>query len=216
MKKLGIFGAGGHAKVVADTAIASGEFEVIGFYDDNVTRHGELFYRERCVLGGLQELLADLQDGVLDCGFIAIGNNAVRVRLGERVLQSGHVLATLIDPRAAVSDTAEIDVGTLVVAGAVVNAASKIGRHVIINTGAVIDHDCVLGDGIHIAPHATLCGGVKVGAGSFLGAASTIIPTLSFPADSILGAGSTLIQSATEQGTWVGSPARRLESKENS
>ena len=210
MRRLGIFGAGGHAKVAADTAIASGAFELIGFYDDNQARHGERFYQERCVLGGLNELLDDLQQGMLDVAFVALGNSAVRQRIGEELTAAGHPLATLIHPQATLSPTATLGAGTLVVAGAIINADTRVGDHVIINTRASVDHDCIIAHGVHIAPGATLCGGVQVGERSFVCAGATMIPLTKLPADSTLGAGSTLLSPADAPGVWVGSPARRI------
>lgn len=210
MKRLGIFGAGGHAKVVADVAIASGAYELAGYYDDNQERHGENFYLARPIHGGLSDLLSALQNGTIDCAFVALGNNAVRQRIGEQLQRSGHPPATLIHPQAILSPSTMLGVGTLVVAGAVINADTRVGAHVIVNTRASIDHDCVIGDGVHIAPGATLCGGVQVGALSFICAGATMIPLTTLPAGSTLGAGATLLHPADTSGVWVGTPARRI------
>lgn len=212
MKKLGIFGAGGHAKVVADTAIRTGAFDVVAFYDDADHRRGLPFYLQRPIRGGREQLLTDARAGIIDAAFVAIGNNDARTTIGESLLGFGVELAALIDPNAIVSPSATIERGTLVVAGAIINADTRIERHVIINTGASVDHDCVVGAGVHIGPHATLCGGVHIGPQSLIGAGSTLIPTVHFPAGSILGAGSTLIATATLAGTWTGSPAIRSRS----
>lgn len=208
MKKLAIFGAGGHAKVVADTATRMGGYEVYAFYDDTDSRQGELFYQGRPVRGGRAGVIADFREGRVDEVFVAIGNNAVRTDIGEFFRAIDIPLATLIDPHAILSPTVRVDAGSLVVAGAILNADTHIQKHVIVNTGASVDHDCVVEAGVHLGPHSTLCGGVRVGARSLIGAAATLIPLVQFPADSILGAGSTFIANATQRGTWTGSPAR--------
>lgn len=204
---LGIFGAGGHAKVVADTVARGAVYRVHAYYDDNAERHGTLFYGERPIAGGLDDLLADLRAGRLAAAFVAIGHNVARERIGEAILRSGHTLATLIDPTAVVSPSVELGAGTLIVAGAILNADTVVGCHVIVNTGASIDHDCRIQDAVHIAPHATLCGGVNVGARTLVGAAATMIPGTSLPPDSTLGAGSTLCAAQSATGVYVGSPA---------
>lgn len=206
-ERLGIFGAGGHAKVVADTALRGDRYEVHAYYDDNVERHGADFYLDRPIAGGLDALLHDLADGTLAAAFVAIGHNAARQRLGISIQDAGHLLATLVDPHAILSPSVTLGVGTLVVAGAIINADTQLGAHVIVNTGASVDHDCGIADAVHIAPHATICGGVRVGARSLIGAAATIIPGLRFSSDSVLGAGSTLVSSAQQSGTYTGSPA---------
>lgn len=211
-KNIGVFGAGGHAKVVADAILRAQEYALHAFYDDNAERHGAIHYAHRPVAGDRQRLLRDLHEGVIHAAFIALGHNAVRAALGDELLRAGHSLATIIDPSAILSPSAKIGPGTLIVAGAIVNADTEIGAHVIINTGASVDHDCRVGAGVHVAPHATLCGGVHVGDLSFIGAGATLVPLAHFPAQSTLGAGSTLTQSASTPGTWVGSPARLLRS----
>ena len=215
-KKIGIFGAGGHAKVVADAILRAQEYALHAFYDDNTSRHGAIHYADRPVAGDRQQLLRDLSNGTLQAAFVALGNGRVRAEIGEEILRAGHTLATIIDPTAILSQSVKISPGTLVVAGAIINADTRIGPHVIINTGASVDHDCVIGAGVHIAPHATLCGGVHVGESSFIGAGATLIPLTQFPAHSTLGAGSTLTKSVDTLGTWVGSPVRILRSHSES
>lgn len=211
-KKIGVFGAGGHAKVVADAILRANEYALHAFYDDNEERHGAIHYADRPIAGDRQALLRDLATGVIQAAFVALGNNLVRASIGEEILRAGHTLATVIDPRAIVSPSARIGAGTLVVSGAIINADTEIGAHAIINTGASVDHDCRVGVGTHIAPHATLCGGVNIGDLSFIGAGATLIPQVRFPENSMLGAGSTLLADAETSGTWVGSPAHRVRS----
>lgn len=206
-ERLGIFGAGGHAKVVADTALRGDRYEIHAYYDDNVERHGADFYLDRPIAGGLDALLRDLADGTLAAAFVAIGHNAARQRIGATIQDAGHSLATLVDPHAILSSSVSLGAGTLVVAGAIINADTQLGSHVIVNTGASVDHDCLIGDAVHIAPHATICGGVRVGARSLIGAAATIIPGLEFPAESVLGAAGCYTFSSEALGVYLGIPA---------
>lgn len=206
--KLGIFGAGGHAKVVADTAWRGKQYVPTAFYDDDTARHHHIHYRGLEVRGGFEHLLNDLREGFVDAAFVAIGNNEVRVTLGQQILERDFHLATLVDPHAVLSPTVTLREGTLVVAGAVINADTRVGSHVIINTAASVDHDCVIEDGVHIAPNATLCGAVQVGRWTLIGAGSTLIPNVQFPMNSLLGAGGIWIMNAGESGVYLGNPAR--------
>lgn len=208
--KLGIFGAGGHAKVVADTAWRRQNYVPVAFYDDDVTRHNQVHYRSVEIRGDFNRLLDDLSEEVIDAAFVAIGNNDVRATLGQQILEKGFSLATLVDPNAVLSPSVILGSGTLVVAGAVINADTRVGAHVIINTSASVDHDCVIEDGVHIAPNVTLCGGVQIGERTLIGVGAILLPSTEFPPDSILGGGSVATRSPHTPGNYVGCPAKPL------
>ena len=77
MRKLVIFGGGGHAKVVADIAMKNG-FEIEGFLDDNDSVSSVMGYP---VLGKIDDCVKFKET----CAFaIGIGNNAVRKKIFEK------------------------------------------------------------------------------------------------------------------------------------
>ena len=119
---------------------------------------------------------------------IAVGDNKARKRESKKHL----LYAIAIHDKAYVSTTAEIGMGTVVMAGAVVQAGSVIGRHCIINTGATVDHDCIIGDFAHIAPGVHLCGSVRVGEGALMGVGSCAIPGAKIKPWSLVRAGSVV------------------------
>ena len=63
---------------------------------------------------------------------VAIGNNAVREALQDRLTAAGASLATLIHPRAFVASRVTLGAGSVVMAGAVINVDAVIGRGVIV------------------------------------------------------------------------------------
>lgn len=208
--KLGIFGAGGHAKVVADTAWRTNHYIPVAFYDDDASLHQTEHYRGLKTRGHFDRLLSDLESKELDAAFVAIGNNDVRATLGQQILEKGFSLATLVDPNAVLSPSVILGSGTLVVAGAIINADTRVGSHVIINTSASVDHDCVIEDGVHIAPNATLCGGVMIGSRTLIGVGSILIPNVHFPNDSTLGAGGVVTKSHHTVGLYCGVAAHYI------
>ena len=152
-RRLIIIGAGGHGKVVADTAMRIGYTE-ISFVDDGVM--GECM---GLPIIGTTEILKDLNDGRTDF-VIGVGNNQIRKRIAE-----SHPVnwVTLIHPSAQIGSHVTIGTGTVVMAGVVINACAQIGEHCIINTSAVIEHDNILEDYVHISPRAVLGGTVHIG-----------------------------------------------------
>jgi sugar O-acyltransferase (sialic acid O-acetyltransferase NeuD family) len=113
--------------------------------------------------------IADLSTG--EGWIIAVGDNSFR---RKEALKIDGIFARLFHPSSIISISAEIGVGSVVMAGAIIQGHVTIGRHVIVNTGASVDHHCDIGDYAHIAPGAVLCGGVKVGEGAFIGAGSVV------------------------------------------
>ena len=167
VKPIIIIGAGGHAKVLADAVIKSGE-KLLGFLDDTVT--GE-------VIGGYSVLgiVADCERYADQARFvIGIGNNAVRRCIAE---QYALEWATVIHPSAQIGLCVALAEGTVVLANAVINSHATVGRHSIINAAALVDHDAVVGDFVHLSSHATLCGAAKVGENAVIGAGA-VVPRL--------------------------------------
>src|SRR5262245_42115221 len=74
-KKLIVFGASGHAKVVIDIARSCG-YEPAAVLDDNAARHGQDFAGAP-VLGGRDALAGLIKNG-LTSAVVAIGDNRVR------------------------------------------------------------------------------------------------------------------------------------------
>ena len=144
MKKLLILGAGGYGKTVADLAAQLCIYSKIAFLDDG--RTGEH------ILGKCQEFrtFADSETQV----YPAFGNNEIRMRWMRMLQESQIEIPTLVHPRAYVSPTAKLGIGSVVLPMAVVNTGVTLEDGCIINIGALIDHDSVIGEGAHLAPGA--------------------------------------------------------------
>jgi len=203
-RKLGVIGAGGHGKVVADTAERAGWSEVVFFdprFDGSTQMHSSWS------LVGVPE-----NAGEHDCDgyFVAIGNSRARQQWSEWLAGRRLPLVTLVDPLSAVSQYASLDSGVLVVAGAVVNADTRIERGVIINTRAAVDHDCRLGAYCHICPGVSLAGMVLVGDHAWVGIGSQVRQGGRIGSHVTVGAGATVVSDIDDGLTVVGTPARPL------
>lgn len=203
-RRVFVFGASGHAKVVLDLLARAG-VAVALVVDDDPARSGQALLGHR-VAGGREALLAGKPAAA--SGIVAIGGNAPRLAVARWLASQGFGFVLAVHPTAAVGAEVEVGAGSVVMAGAVINPATSIGRHCIVNTGASIDHDCRIGDGAHIAPGARLCGGVTVGDGAFVGAGAVIVPGRCIGAGAIIGAGSVVLQDVSEGATVAGNPAR--------
>ncbi|PZE20470.1 acetyltransferase [Paenibacillus xerothermodurans] len=210
MSKLLIIGAGGHGKVVADCAKESGRWDTIAFLDNKQPRPQRVLDWD--VLDRLENAHYYLQE--YPDVIVAIGDNALRLKLMETYKQMGFCLATVIHPSACVSRYAALGEGTVILPKAAVNAGAVLGAGCIINTGASVDHDGVIGKGVHISPGAHLAGNVRVGDLTWIGIGASVIQQVQIGANVIVGAGTVVIRSVTSNTTVVGIPGRAISRDE--
>ena len=205
--KLVIWGASGHARVVAEIVRLCNQYELAGFLDDvHPEREGELF-DGALILGGSEQLNQFQKAGISHL-LLGFGDCAARLRLSRHIDSTGIQLATAIHPRAIVSPSARIGSGTVVAAGAVISVHANIGHNVIINTSSSVDHDCLIEDGVHVSPGVRLAGNVTVGRGTWIGIGATISPDLHIGVGSIVGAGSVVLEDIPDGVVAYGNPAR--------
>lgn len=204
MKKLGILGAGGFGKIIADTA--KNYYDEIVFFDDTG--------KEEC---WGYKVVGTTDDALNQCNkmdfFCSIGNTLAREKFITLLEERGANIPTLIHPSAIISHDAEIGKGTIVTAGAIIQPCVKIGKGAIINTCTSIDHDCTVGDFSHISVGVRVAGNVKIGNRVWVGVGATIINAIELCDDCFIGAGAVVVKSITEKGTYIGVPAKLKESK---
>ncbi len=135
-----ILGAGGHGRVVRETAEAMKCFNKIDFLDDN---------KESGIAIGLCK---DYKEYInkYSYAFPAFGNNELRMEWLNTLMNAGFQIPTLIYPNAFISPGAKIAEGSIVGAKAAVNTNAVIERGCIISIGAIIDHECIVREGCHI------------------------------------------------------------------
>lgn len=208
---LWILGAGGHGRVVADAALATGRWAEIAFFDDDAARATQL---GRFVWKG--DGPAFFAGGSRDPAgaaierHIAVGHNPVRDDLARRCEALGHTLACVIHPRAVVSPEARLAPGCFIAAGAIVAPGADIGAVGIVNHGASVDHDSRLGRAVHVGPGAHLGGNVSVGDRAWVGLGAAVRQGIRIGAGAMVGAGAVVVAGVADNLTVVGNPARPL------
>ncbi len=210
MSSLLILGAGGHGKVVADTATATGQWKKVALLDD---RHPSL----KAVLGW--PVLGRMEDAKkflpeYDSFCVAIGNNNLRTKLLQLYLDQGFSAPSLVHPTAYISPSASLGPGCVVFAQGVVNPGTQVGGGSIINTGASVDHDCTLGVGVHLCPGVRLAGEVSVGQQTTLGTGAAVIPQINIGSHVMVGAGSVVVTDIPDHSTAAGVPAKLIKNHE--
>jgi sugar O-acyltransferase (sialic acid O-acetyltransferase NeuD family) len=207
-RPLVIWGASGHAKVLAEFVGGLG-YEIVALFDNDAGRDSPLAGVP--VLHGREGLNRwRAEHGGDAAGLVAVGGarGADRLELQALLAASGCKPVAVVHPTAWVAADARIGAGSQVLAQAFVGAGSSVGEACIVNTAASVDHECSLGDGVHVAPGATLTGCITVGDHAFVGAAAVVLPRLRIGADAVVGAGAVVTRDVPAGATVVGNPAR--------
>jgi len=203
VKVLAILGAGGHGKVVADTAESNG-WDSIVFFDDAwpaLQKNGIW-----SVVGTSNDLIRTVRtfSGVV----VAIGNNAIRRAKLTELAAIGASIVTLVHPSAIISRYASLGLGSVAFPGVVVNAEAVVGEGAILNTGCSVDHDCRVGAAVHLSPGVRLAGGVEVGDCSWIGIGATARQLVKIGNNVVVGASAAVVSDLPDNTVAVGVPAR--------
>ncbi|MBD2104417.1 acetyltransferase [Leptolyngbya sp. FACHB-261] len=207
VRKLVIWGTGGHALVVADIIRLGGEYEIVGFLSDSDSSHYGSNFCKAPILGGREQLDNLISEGVKYL-ILGIGDCLTRLELAELARLKGLSLATAIHPRAVVASSASIAAGTVITAGAVINPSAKIGSNVIINTCASVDHESIIKDGVHIGPGVHLAGKVTIGRATWIGIGATVVDRVRVGSGTLIGAGAVVVNDIPDNVVAYGVPAR--------
>ena len=169
-----VYGGSGHGKAVIELIQAQGKYQVHGVIDDGLDIEQQVLNVK--VIGGATEL-EELHANEIRLAANAvggIGDIMSRVRIFNRLAESGYFCPTLIHPTAVVEPSAKLSPGAQVFPLAYIGSNAQIGFGCIINTNAIISHDCIIENYANIAPGAKLAGGVNVGEASLIGMGVTV------------------------------------------
>ena len=130
-----ILGAGEHGQEVKELAQSLRIFNKIGFLDDDPKKE---------VLGPCSNF-AKYQNEY-SIAIPAVGNEELRIKWMEGLVNTGYIIPTLIHPSAVVSPNAKIGAGTVICAGATVGMGAELGIGCIIDSGAAVGRNAKLSD----------------------------------------------------------------------
>ena len=206
-KPILIIGAGGHAKSVAEIALAMG-YEIKAFISPESPRCTLLGYRIQA------ELPQDL-DIAEDSIAIGIGSNWTREKVWLELREAFPLtmFPALMHPSASVAVNTRIGAGSTIHQHASVGPSTDLGIFCTLNTSASVDHDCLIGDFASVGPGAHTGGNVTVGDRAALAIGSIARHGIQIGRDSVLGAASYAHRSTLEYTVNIGSPATVLRTR---
>ena len=200
MKKIAIYGASGHGKVVADIAKSNGYDDIL-FIDDGLTEHLSF------------ETFVQTQKGIPVA--LGVGDASIREELYKKCLAYSLPVQTLIHPDAILAQNVHVGEGTVIMAGVVVNTNVDIGKCCILNTSCVVEHDNGIGDFVHLSPNVACAGEVTIGDYAHIGIGSCIIQGVTIGQSSIIGAGSVVVHSIAAHMLAYGNPCKPVKELNN-
>lgn len=191
MFKVYIFGASGHARVVASFLDADVVFVADDPQDSSVMSTEDYFARRP-----------------RGDAYVGIGTNRVRQRFLERLAAAGVRTPPCVAPTAWVARDALIEDGAVICAGAVISSRASIGRGAIVNTLSSVDHDCTLGSYTQVTVGVTIAGAVTIGENCFFGIKSGVIPNKTIGDNVQVMAGALVVSDVETNVLMGGNPAR--------
>jgi sugar O-acyltransferase (sialic acid O-acetyltransferase NeuD family) len=209
-----VWGAGGHGKVIVDALLASDCWDVIGILDDDERKVGQKVLG-RPVIGSGGSVAKLAEELNVEMVAIAIGDNYVRDLKFREAREIGLKPANVIHPTAHMSRFVELGEGVTILAGATINPGTTIEDNVCVNTAASIDHDNYLERSCHVFPNATLAGGVRVGAFAYVGSGAVVTPNVVIHRYSYVGAGAVAVHDVPEGVIVSGVPAAEIGKQQN-
>lgn len=203
-----LLAASGLAREVAEVARATGQFELLGYLDDDAALKGTTIAGLE-VLGGLDTIAEHPTAEFVVCA----GSGIARQRMVERLAVAGVTgarFATVIHPTASVAASCTVATGTVVLAGCVLTADVTLGAHVVLMPQVTLTHDDVIADFATLCAGVTLGGDVRVGRAAYLGMNSAVRERTTIGEEAIVGMGSAVLRDIPGSEVWAGMPARRL------
>jgi len=213
MKKIVVFGASGHAKVVIDIIEKQNKYEIVGIIDSFELKNSMLYDYE--ILGDEYDLAKIVKEENIHGCIVAIGSNYIRKIIVNRIeeLCPEIVFINAIHPNAYIGKNVFIGRGNVFMPGVIVNSDSSISNFCIINTNASVGHDSILNDFSSISPGVRIGGSINLGYCSGISIGATIIENISIGDHTIIGAGSVVTKNIPSFVVAYGSPANVIRKR---
>lgn len=163
-KKLIILGAGGFGQSVAELAALLGKWESIYFADDRWPEHQ--YAGQYSIISNISSLKNQDLEGFE--AIVAVGNNQIRQKWLQLLLDLSVPLTTIVHPQAVIAPSANTGQGVIIMAGCIIGSNSLIQQGVILNIGTLLDHDVIVEEYVHLSVGVRVASGQRISRFSFL------------------------------------------------
>ena len=143
---------------------------------------------------------------------VAVGDSKARKHLVDNLPPSTQFF-TFIHPTAIVSQFYGMSLGegSFIGANSVITTDVRLGKHSLLNRGNHIGHDSVIGNYFSAMPGAIVSGNVTIGNNVYMGTNSSVREKINITDNVIIGLNSGVIKDITQEGTYVGTPPKKIK-----
>lgn len=207
MKKLAIIGTKEFAEQITDFAIQTGEFEVVGYYD-NIELKGNVV-NGRPVFGTVADAIKDHQNKVFDEIFIGVGYTRFDLREQFYSQLKGKVpFANIINTTAEVSPSARLGEGVYVGPHTTIAANTIVENNVFVHGHCLLGHDCHIHSHTYFSGRDYMAGFCNIGSKVFIGLSVCVADHISITDDVWVGIGSIVAKDLTQSGKYMSASTR--------
>lgn len=213
IKKIIIIGGEGNGGVVAACINDMKnnyeyKFDVLGFLNDY--KEEGSFINGYPVLGKTTEANNYFNDDNILFSFAIhpVGHGSLRSELFKEIGIPNHKLATIIHPKAFISENATIQNGVFIMANCYIGPVAIIKKCALIMANSVIGHNTIIGKYCHISAGAVISSYVKIGKASDVALNATVLDKINIGKNSVAGAGAVITKDLDNGDVAVGNPAR--------
>jgi len=209
-KNIYILGVGNNTGVFIDLTNDCG-YKIIGLYHYNDDKNNTKLY-DIPIIGSNHSLFN--KKSLKGMNFaISVGDNEIRSKLYEKIINKGGRVPKLIHPMALVSSRANIAEGVVIMPKVIVQAGASIDENTIMSYNSSLTHNsvvkrhCYLAANSHVGAYVTIKEKVLIGQGVII--VSSKVKNIG--TNVVIGAGSVIINSIPDNSVVVGNPGRIIK-----
>lgn len=210
-----IFGSAGFAKEVDWLIYEIAENTNINFTPDyfvSKTDIGQTLNGKKII--SEEEFFALAELGTKINVFLGVGSPLIKEKIYNNLLKYNNLnFPNLIHPN-AIMDKREgmikMGFGNIFFPSSVLTSHITINNFVLLYLDCSVGHDTYIDSFTTISPGCHISGNVKIGKTVYFGTGALTVERISIADHTIIGAGATVIKSITESGTYVGTPAKKI------
>lgn len=213
MKKIIVFGSGGHASVIIDEILQKKKYTVQYIYDENKDRKFIIINdRKFKIFHNLKEIK---KKKFPSQGIIAIGDNIKREKINKKILKINKKFkfTNIISKNAIVSKSVNIGCGNVILSKCFVGTNTIIKDHCIINNSSSIDHDNFFDSFSSTGPGVITGGNVKIKKFSHIGIGTSVKNNITIGKNTIISGNSFVNKDCDSNKIFGGSPVKFLKKR---